>query len=98
MLADTAEGEEGQFNNRLKPYSAKFKFSPSEENKLQEDAEAHRHFQNLFLLFFYLFIFFHFFFFCLHQIEQTYIGTCKVNTLWCFFVIIHIQLDKRLDI
>lgn len=24
------------------------------------------------------------FFFCLHQIEQTYNGTCKVNTLWCF--------------
>lgn len=26
----------------------------------------------------------YFSFFCLHQIEQTYIGTCKVNTLWCF--------------
>lgn len=49
------------------------KFSSGKENKPQKDAEAHYHFQNLFL-----------FFFCLHQIEQTYIGTCKVNTLWCF--------------
>lgn len=33
----------------------------------------------IYFSFFYLFLFF-----CLHQIEQTYIGTCKVNTLWCF--------------
>lgn len=80
MLAGTAGS---QFNNRLKPYSS-FQTSPGKENKLQKDAEAHYHFQNLFLSFFV----------GLHQIEQTYIGTCKVNTLWCFFITIQIQLDK----
>lgn len=80
MLAGTAGS---QFNNRLKPYSS-FQLSPGKENKPQKKAEAHYHFQNLFL----------FYFFCLHQIEQTYIGTCKVNTLWCLFITIQIQLDK----
>lgn len=51
MLAGTAGG---QFNNRLKPYSS-FQLSPGEENKPQKDAEAHYHFQNLFLSFFFLF-------------------------------------------
>lgn len=79
MLAGTAGS---RFNNRLKPYSS-FQLSPGKENKRQKDAEALYHFQNLFLSFF-----------CLHQIEQTNIGTCKVNTLWCFFITIQIQLDK----
>ena len=79
MLAGTAGS---QFNDRLKPYSS-FQLSPGKENKPQKNAEAHYHFQNLFLSLF-----------CLHQIEQTYIGTCKVNTLWCFFITIQIQLDK----
>lgn len=54
------------------------KFTSGKENEQQKDAEAYYHFQNLFLFFS------PFFSSSLHQIEQTYIGTCKVNTLWCF--------------
>lgn len=57
MLADTGRevgGGGGQFNNRLKPYSVIF--SSSEGNKPQKDAEAHNHFQNLFLFFFVVYI------------------------------------------
>ena len=85
MLAGTAGG--GQVNNRLKPYSViQWSLVLVKKNKLQKDAEAHYHFSEFISLFF-LFV-------CLHQIEQTYIGTCKVNTLWCFSLPSKPQINK----
>lgn len=72
MLADTrGRRGGGQFNNRLKPYSV-----ISWRKQTAEGCWSSLSFSEFISLFL--------FFFRLHQIEQTYIGTCKVNTLWCF--------------
>lgn len=54
MLADTAGGSIQQQIKAI--FRRLMKFSSGKENKLQKDAEAHDHFQNLFLSFFFVYI------------------------------------------